>query len=206
MATTELRTDAARNRELAIAAAAEVFAARGIGASMSEIAAAAGLGVGTLYRGFGSKQGLIEAIFRDSVEHFRAFLDEALAKPSGRDGLHWLLRQYVEAQLANRGAFEILGSVDAAIEVLHEHVVPRLGEIVARAKAEGAVRDDFAATDIPVLTATIARAAAGPHGPDLARRHLELLIAGLAPRIDEVPVPPPLPDADFEAWASALRP
>ncbi len=199
-----LRRDAARNRELVLDAAASVFAARGLGASMGEIAAAAGVGVGTLYRRFGSKAALVEAVFEHRLDDFDGMLAEALAKSTGREGLHWLLRRYVEAQLVNRGAFEILGTLDAAMDLLRERVVPRLEAIVSRAKAEGAVRADFAATDIPVLTAAVARAATGPGGAALATRHLELLIRGLGPGLDEVPVPGPLRDADFEAWARSL--
>lgn len=198
-----LRTDAARNHARILAVAEDVFARKGLAATMDDVAAAAGVGVGTVYRRFGSKDGLIAALFGNRLDEFSGVVAEAVGRPSAWDGLSWLLREYVETQARSRALKELFSSVpESATEILRERVVPALADLVARAKAEGAVRDDFAATDIPVLTHTISGIAHDlpGQGLDLARRHLELLLKGIAATPDPVPVPPPLPDAEFASW------
>src|SRR5690349_24529453 len=76
--TRPLRADAERNRARILAAAAEVFADRGLDASLDDIAAAAGVGVGTVYRRFPDKDALIDALFEVKIDRARALATEAL--------------------------------------------------------------------------------------------------------------------------------
>src|SRR5688500_20234163 len=77
----ELRADAARNRELIIAAAASVFAERGLDAATAEIAHRAGVGEATLFRRFPSKDDLIDANIETRLEEFAALADAAATEP-----------------------------------------------------------------------------------------------------------------------------
>lgn len=203
-----LRADAARNRARILEAAEAVFARDGLTASMSDIAEAAGLGVGTLYRRFASKATLVEAIFRHRVDDLIAIIDQCRTHSTAWNGLTALMRLYVDALVSNRATMELATKApEPAIRVLQECVVPALTDLVERAKAEGALRDDFAASDIPVLTHAISTIAhtmpAG--GPQLAQRHLELLLKGIAATQDPAHIPLPLADEDFAAWLQATR-
>jgi len=106
--TRPLRKDAARNRELLIAAAREVFASRGFEASMDDIAHHAGLGVGTAYRHFANKYDLANAIFDKAVEAFVDSAEEAMATPDPWQALVDVIEQTLEAQTDNRAIREIL--------------------------------------------------------------------------------------------------
>ncbi|MFW6186460.1 MAG: TetR/AcrR family transcriptional regulator, partial [Actinomycetota bacterium] len=82
-----LRKDAARNRERLIAAGRELFAQRGLGATLNDVAHHAGVGVGTAYRRFANKEELIEAIWQQQVDELEAILRAALAAPDPWEGL-----------------------------------------------------------------------------------------------------------------------
>jgi len=174
---------------------------------MEEIAATAEVGVGTLYRHFGSKAALIDALFEQRIDDLLRRVAEHADKPTAWEGLCAVMRFFVRSQTQERGVFEVmLARVDTAADVLRSRVEPVLSSLIARAKSEGAIRSDFAATDVPLLTATIARIARVPgHGPGLAERHLELLLKGLGPTGDTSTVPPPLADDDFGHWLAAGR-
>ena len=173
---------------------------------MEQIAEQAGVGVATVYRGFGSKVGLVQALFADSLDETVALLEECAQAPTGREALELTLRRMSARDMGNRAALQVLFEpTEATADVLRERIAPILRTIVARAKAEGAVRDDFDATDVPVIVhiagATAARMT--HYGPELASRALELMIKGIAPTPDPTPIPAPLADADFGVWLQA---
>jgi AcrR family transcriptional regulator len=195
-----LRSDAARNRLSILESAERVFALRGLGASMEEIADAAGLGVGTIYRRFGSKAALIDALFDQRLAESLELIRDRADRPTAWEGLCEVMRSFVAIQTSNRALQELIfTSTDDAARRLRERVEPLLTDIIDRAKAEGALRADFAATDIAILTNSISRLAlaSSPHGPGLAQRHLELLLKGLGPTPDPHQIPQPLSDGDF---------
>ena len=201
-----LRADATRNRRSILEAAETVFATQGLGASMDDVAAAVGLGVGTIYRRFGSKAALIDALFDQWLEQFEELIRDGARRPTAWEGLCEVMRSFVSIQARNRAVQQLFfTSADDAARQLRQRVEPLLTDLVERAKAEGALRADFAATDVPILTNSISKLAhaASPHGPELARRHLELLLKGLAATPDLAPVPPPLSDDDYGDWIRA---
>src|ERR1700712_3398065 len=85
-----LRRDAAENRARILLAAGRVFDARGLDAGVEEIAREAGVGMGTLYRRFPTKDALIEALVRDLLEAIIAIADDAAAQPDGEGLEHFL--------------------------------------------------------------------------------------------------------------------
>ncbi|MEV6347628.1 TetR/AcrR family transcriptional regulator [Actinoplanes sp. NPDC051851] len=204
------RSDALRNRERVLTAAEQVFAARGLDASLEEVAAAAGVGVGTVYRRFPSKAALLEAVFERGIDLGVELLTECRELPTGWAALTEYLRRSLLEQSGDRGLHEFLYLAEAAglhFDRLRTRVEPLLTAIVEQAKSEGALRPDFRATDIPPLILMLSRLSHTDRvlGPPLAHRYLELLLKGLAPSPDPVPITPPIDDDTLETWFTALR-
>lgn len=201
-----LRRDAAEHRIKVLDEARKLFALKGLDVPMREIAAAAGLGVGSVYRAVGSKQDLIDLLFGDVVDRALSGLERDEGAATGWAALVRAFRRVLEMQIADRGVYAVLlGAGTTQTERLSESIAPVLSRMVDRAKAEGAVRADLDATDVPTLTRGIA-AATDPESVlsrAVAERHLALLLKGLRPvPDDEGPVPPPLPSERFTDWTS----
>src|SRR5579875_2240178 len=103
-----LRRDAALNRRRILHAAAEVFTARGLGASLDDVARQAGVGVGTVYRRFPDKDTLIEALFEERLGAITGVAERALAEPDSWTALVTFLENASSLMAADRGLREIL--------------------------------------------------------------------------------------------------
>jgi AcrR family transcriptional regulator len=197
MATDQLRRDAAANRERVIEAARRLFAERGVDASMDEIARAAGVGPGTLYRRFATKEALLDAILLDALERFEGYATEALGKDDAFGALEQFLTCGVELQAESRGFLEILLLRVAQAPHLDEardRLRPLIAELVSRAKAQGTLRKDFDPLDVQVLLWELGRVveATGHCASGLWRRYLALALDGLrAEAARPLPVAPP---------------
>lgn len=195
MATKPLRRDAERNRERILDAAREQFAAHGLEVSMEDIAGAAGVGVGTLYRRFANRHELVEALFHERIGDYRALIEQALEHEDGWAGFVAFLRASTALFAADRGLHEVLTQyvrTHDGIAQAREQVKPLLEELFARAHAAGGLRPDMTAEDLPLLNAMLSAAiefAAHCEGA-LWERYLTLLLDGLATRRD---APSPLP-------------
>jgi AcrR family transcriptional regulator len=184
-----LRADAERNRRRLLEAASELFAARGLGVGLDEIARHAGVGVGTAYRRFRDKEALIEALFEDRIAGIAALARKALEHQDPWEGLVEFMEGAVRTQVADRGLKEVLfgsGYGAAATERARRTIAPLIAEIVQRAQAAGKVRADIEVTDLPVLQFLVSGVA--DFGGDLAPRYLTLVLDGL-----RTPEPSPLP-------------
>jgi AcrR family transcriptional regulator len=185
-----LRADAARNRARLLVAAKEVFAERGLDATMDEVARRAGVGVGTAYRRFRNRDDLIAALFDERLEEFMAILDQALADPDPWRGLTDFLERSMEMQAEDRGFKELLLQSAEGRERMHrfhEHIRPLVAELVRRAQHAGALREDVVAHDVmlvSLMTGAVADYSIGVE-PQLWRRSLALQIDGLRARRDE---------------------
>jgi AcrR family transcriptional regulator len=174
-----LRRDAARNRDRLLAAASDVFADRGLDASVSEIAHAAGVGMGTLYRRFPTKDALIDALVADVLQSIIALATDALEKPDGT-GLEEFLRTSSAYQAEHRACLPRLWSTeDRGIRVARALITQLLDD----AKRHDRIRDDLTNTDLTVAMWSIRGVLQTTRGaaPDAWQRHLELLIAGMRP-------------------------
>src|SRR5437660_11702626 len=106
-----LRRDAERNRQRILQAARELFAERGLAVTLDDIAAHAGLGVGTVYRRFRSRDELIDALFEERLQDIMALADEVFAADDAWQGLVTFVERMAELQAADRGLKEVvLGS------------------------------------------------------------------------------------------------
>ena len=193
-----LRADAARNRELILETAAEVFAEHGLEAGYDEIARRAGIGVGTVYRRFPERGELIRALFESRIADMVAVAEQAADRPDPWDGLVWFLERAVERQVADRGLKEVMVrtiSDEAHNAIGRERLGPIIEGIVARAQADGSLREDIATTDIGMNLMVISSMTT-PGRPDLWRRYLALFVDGLRARPDLEPLPVAAPGDD----------
>ena len=188
-----LRADAERNRKRILEGAAELFAAKGLSVGLDEIAHHAGVGVGTAYRRFPDKRQLIEALFEERLDRIVELAERGLAADDAGEGLTGFLEQATELQIQNRGLREILIGSEYSTALAaraRARLAPLLEQLVRRAQASGALRDDVVATDLPLLQFMVSASAelTPPHAPQLWRRYLALAIDGL-----RTPEPHPLP-------------
>lgn len=158
-----LRADARRNREQIIVAARGVFAERGFDVPMDEIARAAKVGVGTLYRRFPDRDALIRGVATDSLTQV---LDEArraaAEEPSAWQALVRFLTRSAELQFSLQmtpltpGAIAVLAG-DPAIGGLRDELLDQLDHLVRAAQHEGRLRADVGTGDVAQLSALILR-------------------------------------------------
>jgi AcrR family transcriptional regulator len=193
-----LRRDAERNRQRLLAAARELFAERGLAVTLDDVAHRAGVGVGTVYRRFGSRDALVDALFEERVMEIVTLADEALADDDPWRSLTSFLERLVALQAADRGLKEVLlGTTEGRERVarIRKQMRPRAEELVRRAQAAGALRADFAASDLPLLQMALGAVAevVTPEHAELWRRFLTMLLDGMrADRAEptELPAPP----------------
>ena len=180
-----LRKDAARNRELLIEAAREVFAQRGLEASLDDVAHHAGLGVGTAYRHFANKYELASALMQQTIDAIVRSVEQALLVEDPWQGLVDFLEDTIRAQAADRGLREVLTGVHdpEKMDRVADRLVGPINELMRRAQESGAVRADADSTDLGFLMGMMGAVAdmAGDTAPDLWRRYLTLMLNGLRP-------------------------
>ena len=191
----EVETSGPPSRERVLEAAARVFAAEGLDAPMPTVAAAAGVGVGTIYRAFGSKEELIAALSADRVDVFARDAQAALEREgSAWDALVELLDITAERQAEDYIVTEAFASnVDhPKVVAAQERAAEPIRELVARAKAEGGLRADFETPDLRLLFAALGAAQTSmPRGSRAWKRLFGILIDGLrADGASELSEPP----------------
>jgi AcrR family transcriptional regulator len=184
-----LRADAERNRRRILAAAAEVFAKRGLDAGLDEIARHAGVGTGTVYRRFPDKTLLIDALFDHRIDELLELAQTGLAADDSWTGLVYYLERSIEMQQADRGLMDVLfggtsgtnAQPGATSCARVNRLLPAISALVDRAKCAGQLRSDVTVTDfsaIQFMLNGLGVLAAGVE-PDLWRRQLGLLLDGL---------------------------
>ncbi|MCW2839028.1 MAG: TetR family transcriptional regulator [Aeromicrobium sp.] len=186
-----LRADAARNRELILETAAQVFAEHGLEAGYDEIARRAGIGVGTVYRRFPQRAELVQALFESRIAEIVAIAGQAAERPDAFDGLAWFLEKALERQVADRGLKEVMASSivhDQHRVIGRERLGPILENLVARAQAAGTLRPDITPTDLGMQLMVMSSMTTAEQ-PDLWRRCLALLLEGLRQRPGQEPLP-----------------
>jgi AcrR family transcriptional regulator len=149
-----LRKDAARNRARILAAAADAFAELGLEVGVDEIARRSGVGMGTLYRHFPTKDALIDAILEERFAEVTALAREAVEHPDPWEGFTVFLTRVVELQAADRGFKDLLGArlrEESALATARAKLDRLLRRLVVRTQAAGALRDDVSVGDVRVL-------------------------------------------------------
>jgi AcrR family transcriptional regulator len=194
------RADSRRKRLRLVEAARIVVAEKGLDAGAAEIAERAEVGVGTLYRRFGSREALVKDILRDGIAESLSAVDQALAEPDPWVGLTLFLSEFSKAQTANRGLYEFTaGEASAFSPELYDDTMAlrrAVQALVERAHRAGALRKDVTWRDIVVLSlaSVNARTCLGVKATDSqSERTAALLLIGLRAddSADSLPGEPP---------------
>lgn len=178
-----LRADAQRNRQRVIEAAIEAFASSGIAVPMDEIAEAAGVGVGTLYRHFPTKEALFAAVVRHHLEVLIAEAEQLASAEDPGKALFGFFGRMVEEVSSKRDVIEALNQAgvdfDSTSGALKEEFSETVCVLVQRARRAGAIRGDVADQEVMSLLAGTCMGAAhlGPAGD--CRRMVAVICDGL---------------------------
>jgi AcrR family transcriptional regulator len=208
-----MRKDAARNRELLIAAGRDVFARRGLDASLDDVARQAGVGIGTAYRHFANKFELADAIMKKVLDEVLTVARDAAEADDPWAGLVGFLEFVLELQTKDRGLREAMMGIagnrpdhDEAHHQAHDQIAEPVTGLLRRAQEAGRVRADAVMSDLGCVVMMLCQVAdlGGSAAPDLWRRYLPTLLATLRPDGPELPGTP-LTDEQFEAAAQAMK-
>jgi len=189
-----LRADARRNHEAVIAAAKKLFADQGLDAQMPDVARVAGVGVGTVYRHFPTKDDLVAALVAERFERLAQKAREGLEIEDAWEAVSEFIRFAAQIQADDRGLCEVMGSrpevMDAAARAAG---LPELCDrLVERAQRSGELRRDLVWEDIPMIACGLGRITQATVGPASGRwpRLVEIILDGLrAPGSGKLPRP-----------------
>jgi AcrR family transcriptional regulator len=178
-----LRADARRNRERVLAAAARAFAGDGLGTTIEQIAKDAGVGVGTVYRQFPTREALIEAAYRNELVTVCEVAPQLLADLRAAAALRTWMDHFIDYMTTKLGMGDALRSVIASGRNPYAESRDMLNTVLQQmltAGAEaGALRGDIPADDVLIGLSGIALAAGEPSQREQAGRLLDLLMDGL---------------------------
>jgi AcrR family transcriptional regulator len=189
-----LRADARRNREAVIAAAKELFADQGLDAQMPDVARAAKVGVGTVYRHFPTKDHLIAALVAGRLDRLADKAREGIELTDPWEGLAEFIRFAAQIQADDRGLCEVMSSrpelMDAAARTAG--LVDLCDALVKRAQRSGQLRQDLSWEDIPMIACALGTVTHAGPPPSVGRwpRLVEIILDGLrAPGSRKLPPP-----------------
>jgi|SRR5215207_4298617 len=185
-ATKPLRADAARNLTAILRAARAAFEEDGVDVGVDEIARRAGVGKGTLYRRFPTKESLVWAVMEDAVSELEAVLDaDAEEERDAWAAFTAFMESAVRFQADNRGFFEAVVSMlgdEQPPEHIHERALAAMGRQLTRAQDAGVVREDLTPADVGAVLKMIGSCQPNGYPPlpeDVWKRYLALLLDGL---------------------------
>lgn len=150
-----LRADAQRNRDALVFAARVAFARRGLQAPLDDIAKAAGVGSGTLYRHFPTRDALVAAVFEDRVREHVEAVERALGEDDAGRAFDDYVRRICRAQAEDQGLAAIfaIGQGGDELAALRNRAYDGFVALVDAAKTSGGLREDLTAEDVAVLLA-----------------------------------------------------
>jgi AcrR family transcriptional regulator len=203
-----LRADAERNRRRILDAARDVFAQNGLGVGVDAVARAAGVGVGTLYRRFPTKQDLLAAVIEDGICHLADRVEQIESIEDPWQAFEATVHEFAETIARDRGFYEVIHGTPEFIPIAREsklRLMDSVARVVTRAQEAGVVRDDVVADDIAVLSQVAARMPRWrlEAQPELWTRYLALTLDGLRPegarRLEHEPPVRPLDAAPTQS-------
>jgi AcrR family transcriptional regulator len=187
---TPLRRDAAENRRRVLAAAQQVFGLQGLDASVDDVARVAGVGMGTVYRRFPTKDVLIAELVRQLLSEVADDARRALEAADGQ-GLESFLTATARRMACSRGLLpRMWGGEDDQPLVLE--IRRLIAELVLDAQRHGQIRDDASPHDVNLVLWSLRGVieTTGSVVPDAWRRHVAIVIAGLRPSATPLSHPP----------------
>ena len=177
------RADAARNRERVLEAAKVVFSTGGPQASLDAVAREAGVGIGTLYRHFPTRESLFEAVYRREVEQLVEMAGQLADCPTPVTALRLWLHANVEFVATKKGmaaalAIAAKGSTDLSVYV-SERLTGAVGGLMARAVESGELRDDIGPGDVLHMLVALCYGSNAPGWQTNVLRLLDVFVDGL---------------------------
>jgi AcrR family transcriptional regulator len=183
METRALRADAARNRERLLAVALDAFTEHGRDASLESIAKNAGVGIGTLYRHFPTREALVVATYRHEVEQLAASVDGFLARFAPDEALLKWMERYVDYVATKRGmaaALKPLTDSDSQFFApTRAAILDALRTLLSAGIEAGSIRPDVPADDVMRAMNGVCLAASDDAWQEHSKRLLALLVDGL---------------------------
>ena len=177
------RADARRNREGLLEAAKTAFAEVGAEASLEEIARRAGLGIGTLYRHFPTRDAVVEAVYRREVQQLADAAPRLIESMAPAEALRAWMRLFIDYIAAKRVIAPALKSLVGGGSALYADSGARINEAIAllveRARASGDIRPNAKSADLLRALIGFAYVNSAPDWEASARRLIDLLIDGL---------------------------
>jgi AcrR family transcriptional regulator len=183
-----------------VAATHELHTEQGVAAtSWDDIAARAGVGVGTVYRRYPNKDTLLDELFEARIAELAAYAEDALAERDAWQAFTGFLESVAEGFARNRALSTLVLQTDRGQEhvaTARKRIGPAVNALIERAKAEGVLRADFDQADTRMILAMLAAVAEETQGtsPDLWRRYLVFVTDGLSTKrsaTTPTDVPPP---------------
>jgi AcrR family transcriptional regulator len=179
-----LRADARRNREKILSAAVRVFAEDGLDAHLERVAREAGVGSGTLYRNFPTRELLIEAAYRNELSRLCDAAPDLLATTPPREALRAWMGRFIDYATAKLGMADALRAVvDSGVNPYahsRELIMSALTSLLDAATAAGTIRSDIGAPDLFAALTGVALASGKPDQREQAERLLDLILDGLS--------------------------
>ena len=181
-----LRRDAEQNRQRILKAASKAFNERGLEVGLDEIARYAGVGVGTVYRRFRTKEELVEALFMNRLDEVAAIADDAFEAADPWSGLVSFMERMAELMAGDLGLRQMLMFAAYGrdlVAIARQRNAPLVERLVQRAQAAGQLRADVRPTDIPFIVFMLTEAThlVNAANPDIWRRYLTLILDGMQP-------------------------
>jgi AcrR family transcriptional regulator len=181
----KIRTDAQRNRERILEVAKEAFTRSGASSSLDDIAKAAGVGAGTLYRHFPTRDALLEAVYRTEVEKLAAAERKFVQTLPPMEALRaWMLLfvDYIATkQIIAPALNTLVGGPSKVFEASGTQIKGAIHALVERAIKSGDIRSDLDPLDLLRALIGVSNVASGPDWPQSATRLVDILIIGSRP-------------------------
>jgi AcrR family transcriptional regulator len=177
------RADGARNRQRLLEAAKVSFAKSGAAASLEEVARRAGVGIGTLYRHFPTRDALVEQVYRDAQERLFADAEQLTETHPPVEALRQWLLLFVDYIATKKLMADLLATLGGAAAALHASTKSRLeaaiGGLVDRAKASGDIQPEVVPIDLLFAIGGLAYVSPASDWESRARKMVDILIAGV---------------------------
>jgi AcrR family transcriptional regulator len=177
-----LRADARRNRERVLTAAREVFAENGLDAQMDDVARVAGVGVGTVYRHFPTKEAVVEAVARGGYDDLCAIARESLEEDDAWEAFSGFMWRGARLHRHDRAQCELHTTRPEVVQRVagdkHE-LLGMVAELIARGQKAGVLRADLSRDDMPILWCSIGAAQQQASDDAGWERYLTLMLDGL---------------------------
>jgi AcrR family transcriptional regulator len=178
-----MRADAQRNREQLLAAAVVAFSREGPEVTLESIARDAGVGIGTLYRHFPSREALVDAAYRSELARLCDSVPALLAEMPGDKAMRTWMNQFIEYMTTKRGMSDALRKVIASggnpFAESRTRLLAAFGALMKAGAADGTMRSDLDPADLLASMSGVSLAVGDPAQREQAGRLLDLLMDGL---------------------------